>query len=279
MSAFWAIGFWFVQQVVLGYRAQGHGGVAYGAHLGGFALSAVVSLLLVWGRAIEPQWGQSQVPRATLTQEQYRARQEAMKQQRLRTPGVVVVALASVVVIGAGYRVFKLYQNWAANQLTYYEVVVPSDAAAGLEGDLHDLTGIVVAAKPHVSHAHQKLTSYWLGVQTDSGMADDKQTFLRSRGYPATIDNIDNGLSIVYWEKTFGSEKAARKAARTIEKKTRGLVDLQPMQAFRIVTVQDTQLELSTTDPSVVKSLTDLVAKRNLTLVTLTSPPQPGDGK
>jgi membrane associated rhomboid family serine protease len=60
ISAFWVIGIWIVLQIIPGVdglHSQGQGGVAYFAHIGGFAAGIVMILLFGGGGLVAPRRG------------------------------------------------------------------------------------------------------------------------------------------------------------------------------------------------------------------------------
>ncbi|MDQ7821335.1 MAG: rhomboid family intramembrane serine protease [Candidatus Eremiobacteraeota bacterium] len=60
----WAIGFWFVMQFVSNYfeNDRTFSGVAYGAHLGGFILGAVVGGVLLISGIVKGKWDRNEDP-------------------------------------------------------------------------------------------------------------------------------------------------------------------------------------------------------------------------
>jgi membrane associated rhomboid family serine protease len=275
VEAFWAIGAWFVQQFILNMVDDG-GGVAYGAHIGGFGLSAVVAMLFVLMHLVEPHWDRPESwPQRyrpagpELSVAEIEAQKAILHEQHIRTARVLGVAFLVVILVSVSVKGAVAYHAYRISQQVHYQLVVASDKVPALEADLRQVSGVTDKPHAHTSYQRTQLSSYWAGVELNTDSAGDKVEALTVLGYPASLEAISEDDSLLHLQKTFPNPKAATHAAKAVAKRTHDVIELAAMPACRIVAVSDTMLDITVSDAAHTKPLQDLIAAQHLSLVEL----------
>jgi membrane associated rhomboid family serine protease len=217
LRAFWAIGLWFVEQLLLNAMDAG-GGVAYGAHIGGFGISAVVAMALVLVHVVEPHWERPeswpQRPRPVrVTDPTVVAAQAA---QRLKLAYGVCFGVLIAVLLGGTVKGAMAYRAWRASLLLHYAVVVPTSDSAAVEGEVKIAGAESVAARPHDTYERTPAKGYWLGLEMDSEAAVDQRDMLIGLRYPAVAETVGEGRSVVHLVKVFPTRAAAQHAEKAL---------------------------------------------------------------